>query len=137
MYLTGHPLDDFRFEMDYLCKNRVTELADLQAMKGRELLMGGIVNNVIERVSKSGRPWGAFTLNDYSGSFEFRLFGNDYVNLRNYLIENSMPSFRKHLLWYFKSNRLGKNIKEIKKLRQKLVTVVNYSDLEKLFSSIS
>lgn len=89
MYLTGHPLDDFRFEMDYLCKNRVTELNDFQALKGRELLLGGIVTNVVERVSKSGRPWGAFTLNDYSGSYEFKLFGNDYVNLRNYLIENS------------------------------------------------
>lgn len=94
MYLTGHPLDDYRFEMDYLCKNRVTELNDLEAMKGREILLGGIISNVIERVSKSGRPWGAFTLNDYSGSHEFRLFGNDYTNLRNHLIDNSFLFMR-------------------------------------------
>ncbi len=94
MYLTGHPLDDYRFEMDYLCKNRVTELNDLEAMKGREMLMGGIISNVTERVSKSGRPWGMFTLNDYSGSHEFRLFGNDYTNLKNHLIANTFLFLR-------------------------------------------
>ncbi|MFX3625854.1 MAG: DNA polymerase III subunit alpha [bacterium] len=94
MYLTGHPLDDYKFEVEYLCKNRVTELNDLEAVKGREMLLGGIVSGVTERVSKNGRPWGAFTLNDYSGSYEFRLFGNTYTDLRNYLINNSFLFIR-------------------------------------------
>jgi tRNA-dihydrouridine synthase B len=50
--------------------------------------------------------------------------------------ENSMTSFRKHLLWYFKSDRLGRNIKEIKKLRQKLVAIDSYEDLKYLLDNL-
>lgn len=84
MYLTGHPLDDYRFEMDYLCKNRVTELNDLEKLKNREVFIGGIVSGAQERTSKNGKPWGSFTLNDFSGSYEIRVFGPAYMDFKNY-----------------------------------------------------
>lgn len=84
MYLTGHPLDDYRFEMEYLCKNRVSELNDLDKLKGREVFIGGIVSGAQERMTKTGKPWGSFTLNDLSGSYEIRVFGPQYMDFKNY-----------------------------------------------------
>ncbi|HYG16881.1 MAG TPA: OB-fold nucleic acid binding domain-containing protein, partial [Bacteroidia bacterium] len=84
MYLTGHPLDDYRFEMEFLCKNRVSELNELDKLKGREVFIGGIVSGATERMSKTGKPWGSFTLNDLTGSYEIRIFGKEYMDFKNY-----------------------------------------------------
>jgi DNA polymerase-3 subunit alpha len=89
IYISGHPLDDFKTEMDYFCKAQVTEFQNLENILNREATIGGIVSNVEHRLSKNGKGWAAFTLEDYSGSFEFRIFGEEYLKFRHFLVPNS------------------------------------------------
>lgn len=85
IYISGHPLDNFKFEMDAFCKTRCGELADLEAMAGRDVKMGGIVSAVEHRTTKTGKPFGKFTLEDYTGNFTFTMFGEEYLKFRNFM----------------------------------------------------
>jgi DNA polymerase-3 subunit alpha len=88
IYISGHPLDDFRFEMEHFCSDGgLAILGDIKKYNGRELSFGGMVTAVEHRTSKNGKPYGNFTLEDYSGAERFFLFGEDYVRFREYLVE--------------------------------------------------
>ncbi len=86
IYISGHPLDNFKFEMDWFCNCALTELNDLDKLVGRELKLGGIVTNFEHRTTKTGKPFGTLTLEDYSGNYRFVLFGEDYFKFKGYLM---------------------------------------------------
>ena len=85
-YLSGHPLDDYRDEMTNFVTIKVSQLADLQSLvPRREVKFGGIVSAGMSGISqKSGRPYGSMTIEDYDGSYELRLFGDDCVKYREF-----------------------------------------------------
>jgi DNA polymerase-3 subunit alpha len=85
IYISGHPLDNFRFEMQAFCKTACSDLVDLDAILGREIKLGGIVSGVEHRTTKTGKPFGKFTLEDYSGNYTFTLFGDDYLKFKNFM----------------------------------------------------
>ena len=91
IYLSAHPLDPFRFEMKYLTN---TLLADFQKPmpEGKEFSIAGLVTASRNAISKNGKPWGALTLEDFSGSHEFRFFGKDYEAFQSY-IRDGMPLY--------------------------------------------
>ncbi|HIW66049.1 MAG TPA: DNA polymerase III subunit alpha [Candidatus Alistipes intestinipullorum] len=88
LYLSAHPLDDYKIIIDHMCKTRLPELEDLEALKGQEIGVAGMVVSVQNLMTKTGKPWGKFKLEDYNGSHEFALFGKDYENFRKYLFED-------------------------------------------------
>lgn len=85
IYISGHPLDNFRFEMDSFCTVRCGQLNEPDSLQGRELKLGGIVTLVEHRTTKTGKPFGKFTMEDYSGNCSFMLFGEDYLKFRNFM----------------------------------------------------
>jgi DNA polymerase-3 subunit alpha len=85
IYISGHPLDNFRFEMDSFCTARCNQLTEIESMLGRDLKLGGIVSAVEHRTTKTGKPFGKFTLEDYSGNCVFTLFGEDYLKFKNFM----------------------------------------------------
>ncbi len=85
IYISGHPLDNFKFEMDAFCKTACNELNELENMVGRETKLGGIVSGVEHRTTKTGKPFGKFTLEDYTGNYTFTLFGEDYLKFKNFM----------------------------------------------------
>jgi DNA polymerase-3 subunit alpha len=87
-YISGHPLDSFKRVIKSKCKNTTADLSDLKPLLNKEITLAGIITIVENRTSKTGNPWGKFTLEDFNGTSEFNLFGNDYVNFRNYLDVN-------------------------------------------------
>ena len=89
IYISGHPLDDFKTEIKYFCNARIEVLKNLNNLEGKELSFAGIITDVQRRVSKNGKPWGAFTFEDYSDAHEFRLFNEDYLKFRHFLIPNT------------------------------------------------
>ena len=92
IYISGHPLDEFKTELKYFCNASLKELEDednLKKMIGREFSFGGIVTEVKHMVGKSGKGWGIFSISDYLGTKEFRIFGEDYLKYRHFLIQNS------------------------------------------------
>ena len=89
VYISGHPLDKFRFEIKHLCspKEGLEVLDHALKWKGRELRFAGCVAETQHRISKAGKPFGSFTIEDYRGSQRFMLFGEDYLKFKDYLVE--------------------------------------------------
>ncbi|MGY0391589.1 DNA polymerase III subunit alpha [Bizionia sp. KMM 8389] len=89
IYISGHPLDDFKIEMKNFCNSELALLENLEPYVNRELTFGCVVTDVQHRVSKQGKGWAMFTVDDYSTSFEFRIFGEEYLKFRHFLLKNS------------------------------------------------
>ncbi|WP_088340349.1 DNA polymerase III subunit alpha [Robiginitalea sediminis] len=89
IYISGHPLDDFKTEMQCFCNATLQDLQDLQPLINREVSLAGVITDVQHRVSKNGKGWGLFTLEDYTDSKEFRIFGEDYLKFRHFLTINA------------------------------------------------
>ena len=89
IYISGHPLDDYRFEMRYFCNSRLEALKNLNSYIGKSLSVGGIVTNIKHLVSKNGKGWGAFTLEGYDESYEFRIYGEEYLKFQHFLVPNN------------------------------------------------
>ena len=90
IYLSGHPLDDFKKEITAFCNTSVSVFKDdLNGYVNRELCFAGVVTDVQHRVSKNGKGWAAFTLEDYTDTHEFRIFGEEYLKFRHFLMINS------------------------------------------------
>ncbi len=84
IYLSSHPLDDFRLEMNAFCNATLADLQDLKEYTGREVTVAGIVTATRDGMTKKGKPFGGFTLQDYSDSFTFLLFDKEYVSFSNF-----------------------------------------------------
>ncbi len=89
IYISGHPLDDYKFEMQYFCNARLEMLKNLETQINKTLNLGGIITNVQHRTAKNGKGWASFTLEGYDESFEFRIFGEEYLKFRHFLIQNN------------------------------------------------
>lgn len=89
IYISGHPLDDFKTEIEAFCNASVSCANELENYVNRELSMAGVITDVQHRVSKNGKGWAAFTMEDYTDSFEFRIFGEEYLKFRHFLMINS------------------------------------------------
>lgn len=89
IYISGHPLDDFKIEMKTFCNATLALFNTLEPYVNRELTFGGVVTNVEHRVSKQGKGWAMFTIEDYTDSFEFRIFGEEYLRFRHFLVRSS------------------------------------------------
>ena len=91
IYLSAHPLDEYKIILDNLCNTRCAELADRgAALKDREeITIGGVVTGLQSRFGKNNKPWGIVTLEDFDGSGELVLFGDDWHNLNGKFIEGA------------------------------------------------
>jgi DNA polymerase-3 subunit alpha len=104
IYLTGHPLDNFKVELGRFCNTDIKDLKIMQKArsgeggddimlafanlrKRGEICIGGLVSNVQHKMTKTGKPFGTFVLEDYNESYEFALFGEDYVKFRNLMVD--------------------------------------------------
>ena len=88
LYLSAHPLDDYKVIIRNMCKTQLGDLDHLDELKGKEIAVAGMVVAVQNLTTKTGKPWGKFKLEDYNGSHEFALFGKDYENFRKYLFSD-------------------------------------------------
>ncbi|WP_271856273.1 DNA polymerase III subunit alpha [Patiriisocius marinus] len=89
VYISGHPLDDFKIEMRSFTNCQVSDFNELERHVGKELSFGGVVSDVQHRESKQGKGWAIFTIEDYNDSYEFKIFGEEYLKLRHFLVPNS------------------------------------------------
>ncbi len=87
LYISGHPLDDFAFEIESFCNTELKALEDLHSLQGKEVRLAGIVSAFAHRTTKGGKPFGTLTMEDYNGNFTFFLFGDDYIKFKEYLMQ--------------------------------------------------
>jgi len=119
VYLSAHPLDDFKMEIEQFCNATLADFDDLNTIKGRELTIAGMVTEVRHAIAKNGNPYGFLTLQDYSESYRFALFGKDYENFRKYCYEDySLLIKGKVQAKPYRDNELEFKIKQIMLLSQ-------------------
>jgi DNA polymerase-3 subunit alpha len=111
IYLTGHPLDNYKLELQKYCNSRVSDLKLMQKARSAEggeeimtafaelkrkgeICIGGLMANVQHKTTKTGKPFGTFVLEDYNDSYEFALFGDDYIKFKNLLGEGYFVHIR-------------------------------------------
>ena len=87
IYLSAHPLDTYRLEIDNFCTKTLGDLADLDNLKGKRTIVSGIITAVFNGKTRTGKDYGTITLNDYDDSYRLTLFGNDYVKFSNFFVE--------------------------------------------------
>ena len=79
IYLSSHPLDDFKLEISTFTTATLADLQNLSDYLDRDVIVAGMVTDTRNGIGKNGKPYGSFTLQDYSDSFRFMMFDKDYI----------------------------------------------------------
>ena len=108
IYLSAHPLDDFKREMKHFSSAPLTVLSDLDPLVNRELSFGGIVNGVDHRIAKNGKGWAIFQLEDFDDQYEFKIFGEEYLKYRHFLMPNGFIRLRVKIVEGWRNRETGK-----------------------------
>lgn len=115
MFLSGHPLDNYRFEIQHYGATTIAEFNEfreaitLQPNPGRSFRLIGLVAEAQHRVARSGNKFGTYVIEDYSGKMEFPLFSEDYLKISPFLQAGSTV----YITGYFKQ-RFNKSEFEFK-----------------------
>ena len=88
IFISGHPLDDFKKEMQWFTSANLSQLKELRPLINKTINVAGIVNEIEHLESRNGKGWGRFTLEDYSDQFEFRIFGEEYLRFKHFIDTN-------------------------------------------------
>ncbi|MBN8697272.1 MAG: DNA polymerase III subunit alpha [Bacteroidetes bacterium] len=123
-FISGHPLDSYKLEIDFFCYHTVSDLKNIEENKNKELVVGGIVTNVHNGITKTGNPWGKITIEDYNESIDLAFFGEDYVKFKQYMVNGLFlyvkgkvsERFRNSGNWEFKVS----SIQLLSELRDKM-----------------
>ena len=111
IYLSAHPLDEYRIVLDNLCNTKCAELNDLSTLSDREdIILGGIVTSNQQKYTKNGKPCGFVNIEDYNGTGQLAFFGEDWGKWNGMLIVGSsvyitakcVPRFRDSNLYDLK-----------------------------------
>ena len=96
IYISNHPLNDYKEEMKYFPNVNTKMLKeDEDKLIGRELKIAGIITEAEHRVSqKNGKEFGTFILEDFDDQYEFRVFGDDYIQNRAFIQPNMLVAVR-------------------------------------------
>jgi DNA polymerase-3 subunit alpha len=89
-YMSGHPLEDFKIEIDNFCNVTISEIKNNpEKYKNKSLVFPGIITAVNHRTSKTGNPFATFVVEDFTDFNQFILFSEDYLKFKHFLLEGS------------------------------------------------
>ena len=83
IYISAHPLDEYRVILEHVCNVRMSQLENRPALLNRELVLGGVVTEVRESRTKNDKPCGFTRIEDFSGSAQIALFGEPWLKWSN------------------------------------------------------
>ncbi len=87
LYISGHPLDQFRVEIESFTNTPLTEFNDIETLRKKgEIKAAGSVTSFAHRTTKTGKPFGTLTMEDYHGAHTFFIFGEDYIRFKEYFM---------------------------------------------------
>ena len=107
IYLSAHPLDEFKIILDQLCNTRCGELADVQKLTDREtVVLGGIVTAIRQKFTQRGEPCGFITIEDFDGSGELALFGESWGKFNGLFSEGASVYVEAKMLPRFQNSNV-------------------------------
>jgi DNA polymerase-3 subunit alpha len=86
IYLSSHPLDDFKLEINTFTNATLAELQNLRDYLDRDVIVAGMITETRNGIGKNGKPYGSFTLQDYTDSFRFMMFDKEYIDNSKFFI---------------------------------------------------
>jgi DNA polymerase-3 subunit alpha len=86
IYLSSHPLDDFKLEINTFATATLADLQNLSEYFERDVVVAGMVIDTKNGIGKNGKPYGSFTLQDYSDSYRFMMFDKEYLEFSKFFI---------------------------------------------------
>ena len=86
IYLSSHPLDEFKLEINNFVTNTMAELQNLRDFLDRDVVVAGMIIDTRKGIGKNGKPYGSFTLQDYTDSYRFMMFDKDYIEYSKFFI---------------------------------------------------
>lgn len=90
IYISGHPLNNYKFEIDHFTSHDIQTIENENLnIEGQEIKLAGLITTVKDSVSKNGKPFCIFTLEDFSGTREFALFGEKYTQFKSWIALNA------------------------------------------------
>ncbi len=109
IYISGHPLDDFKLEMQSFCNGDVSAFKSPREFLLKEISIAGVVTEVEHKVSRQGKGWAFFTVEDYVDSFTFRIFGEEYLRFKHFLNLNNFLHIKTKIVEGWKNKETGLN----------------------------
>ena len=86
LYISGHPLDKYKFEIKNLCNSNFKNIKENINISGKSnLCTAGIITEVEHKISKNGKPYGSISIEDFQDSYNFLFFSDDYLKFKNYM----------------------------------------------------
>ena len=117
MYLSAHPLDPYYMELNYGCNSNIKAKDEETPIEDAELTFGGMVTDFQSRPSKRGGNFGILKMEDYTGSTELMLFGQQYIDFGRYGQPGTPILVTGKFQKRFKSEELRFNITNIRLLQ--------------------
>lgn len=148
IFISGHPLDDFRIEIESFCNGNVAMLNEMDVHRGKDLLIAATISEAEHRTTKNGDPFGTLMIEDYYDSFKLFLWRENYLKFKHFIHPGAfiaikgrieVPPRRSELEFVIHSIDLLQNLKESKansihiKVSTKSLDQILISELNKLF----
>jgi len=148
IFISGHPLDDFKVEISSFCNGNVSMLHDMEKHLNKEVLIAGIITDAEHRFTRKGDPFGTIILEDYNDSFKLFLWRENYLKYKHFLNNGTfvtvkgrieIPRNRKEPELVIASIDLLQNLKETKansihlKIPTKSIDQMLIEELNKVF----
>jgi len=148
IFISGHPLDDFRVEIDSFCNGNVGMLNNLELYRGKEITLAAVISEPEHRTTRNGDPFGTIIIEDYNDSSKLFLWRENYLKYRHFMQQGTfvymkgrieLPPRRNELEFVIHSIDLLQNLKESRassihlKLMSKSLDHATIMDLNKLF----
>jgi DNA polymerase-3 subunit alpha len=135
IYLTAHPLDDYKLEIRSFCTRGVTLAmvdSDMESFKGRDLVLAGMVTEAHEAMNSKGNRFSTMTLTDYQGQLKVFFFGNDFVNFGKFCNKGLFLMVRGKVTPRFRRNDDGPEMLEFKIQSMELLQEVRKTRVKSL-----
>ncbi len=126
-YISGHPLDDYKITIQAACNTDIASVRNNMAeFKDKDITFAGMVTGFAQKATKRGTFFGVFSIEDFTGSMELRLFAEPYLKMKHLLVQGNNLFIRARVEGsVYDPNNLNINIKEIILLEDALGRTMN------------
>jgi DNA polymerase III subunit alpha len=133
IYLSAHPLDEYRLVIDHFTNANFADLQDIASLKGKDMKVAGIVTSVEHRITKNGKPFGRMSMEDFSDTHTFTFFSPDYLTFKNYM----QPGYAVMLTGRVEAHRFNDGEFEFKVKEMNLLADVGEKMIKAIMLTIS
>ncbi len=135
IYISGHPLDDFKLEIKQYTNCTFEEI---DSYKNKEVTIACLVSSVNKRINKDGRPWASAIFEDLESSFETRFYSEDYNKYLAFLEQGNRllikgyyrPSFRDKEMFELKISQIEFMQDVMEKYSKGMRLMLHYKNLD-------